>query len=491
VANVRTGEHEQEGPTPLSLELGLSGKDAAVKDQPTVLLVDDDPTTLASLARFLDGEGFRVERASSGEQAIRLMDESPRDVVVTDVMMGVVSGIQVLDYTVAHHPGTTVVVVTGYATVESAVEAMRKGAYDYITKPINVDRLCLVIRKALEANRLLLENRRLRQKLHERFSLGQLVGKSAVMLRLFERIERVAATEATVLIEGESGTGKELIASATHYNSPRRDGPFIKVSCATLPESLVESELFGHERGAFTGATHRRRGRFEQADSGTLFLDEIGDLSPTIQVKLLRVLQERAFERVGGESTLMVDVRLIAATNRDLETLVREGRFREDLFYRLNVVSIKVPPLRDRPEDIPALVQRFVHDFCGLHHKALQTVSPRALRALMSYSWPGNVRELRNCLESLVVLGQGLAIESEDIPEHIRSGDQGEWVSLPVGAPLRDVEKTMILRTLGRFGRNKSLAAQKLQIGLKTLYRRLEEYGIKDEPGSSPGDLSE
>jgi DNA-binding NtrC family response regulator len=462
-----------------------------VKDEPSLLLVDDDPTTLSSLTRFLEEEGFQVARATSGEEAIRLMDETPRDAVVTDVMMGVVSGIQVLDYTMAHHPETAVIVVTGYATVESAVEAMRKGAYDYITKPINLERLCLVIRKALEANRLLLENRRLRQTLHERFSVGQLVGKSAVMLRLFERIERVASTEATALIEGESGTGKELIASATHYNSPRRDGPFIKVSCATLPETLAESELFGHERGAFTGATHRHRGRFEQADGGTLFLDEIGDLPPAIQVKLLRVLQERTFERVGGESSLTVDVRLIAATNHDLEGLVREGRFREDLFYRLNVVSIKVPPLRNRIEDVPPLVQRFVHDFCALHHKPVQTVSPRALRALMAYSWPGNVRELRNCLESLVVLGQGPTIELEEIPEHVRSGDLGEWVSLPVGTPLGEVEKTMILRTLGRFGGNKSLAAQKLQIGLKTLYRRLEEYGIKEEHGSSASQLSE
>ncbi len=459
-----------------------------MKGRPSLLLVEDDPTTLASLGRLLEEEDFQVGRATSGEEAIRLMDENPPDVVVTDVMMGLVSGMQVLDYTMAHHRETAVVVVTAYATVESAVEAMRKGAYDYITKPINVDRLCLIIRKALEANRLLLENRRLRQELHERFSFGQLVGKSAVMQRLFERIERVASTDASVLIEGESGTGKELIASATHYNSHRRDGPFIKVSCATLPETLIESELFGHERGAFTGATHRRRGRFEQADGGTLFLDEVGDLPFTIQVKLLRVLQERTFERVGGESTLTVDARLIAATNRDLQALVREGHFREDLFYRLNVVSIKVPPLRDRPEDIPALVQRFLDEFRALHHKSVQAFSPRTLRALMAYTWPGNVRELRNCVESLVVLGQGPVIELEDIPEHIRSGDGGEWVTLPVGAPLHEAEKTLILRTLARMGGNKSLAAQKLGIGLKTLYRRLEEYGIQ-EPSS--GDLSE
>ncbi|MBI4269808.1 MAG: sigma-54-dependent Fis family transcriptional regulator [Candidatus Rokubacteria bacterium] len=455
-----------------------------MKDRPSVLVVDDDPTTVEGLGSLLEEEGFRVSRAVSGEEAIRLLDEAPPDVVVTDVMMGAVSGMQVLDHTLAHHRETAVVVVTGYATVESAVEAMRKGAYDYITKPIDVERLCLVIRKALDTNRLLLENRRLRQELSERFSFGQLVGKSVAMQQLFERIERVASTDATVLITGESGTGKELIASAIHYNSLRRDAPLVRVSCATLPETLIESEIFGHERGAFTGATQRRRGRFEQADGGTLFLDEVGDLAPDIQMKLLRVLQERTFERVGGEATLVADVRLIAATNRDLEAMVGEGQFREDLFYRLNVVPIRVLPLRDRPEDIPPLVQRFLDDFRSLHHGPVEALSGRAIHALMAYPWPGNVRELRNCLESLVVLSRKPVIDVQDIPEHVRSGAGAAFVSVPVGTPLREAEKTLILKTLAWLGGNKSLTAERLGIGLKTLYRRLEEYGISGDEDS-------
>jgi DNA-binding NtrC family response regulator len=450
-----------------------------MKNQASLLLVDDDHTTLESLGSALKEEGFRIKLAASGEEAIRLLGEGPPDALVTDVMMGSVSGMQLLDYTMAHHPETAVVVVTGFATVESAVEAMRKGAYDYLTKPIDLDKLSLVIRKALEANQLLLENRRLRQELQKRFSFGQLTAKSATMQQVLERIERVAFTDVTVLIEGESGTGKELIASAIHYNSPPRDGPLVKVSCVSLAETLIESELFGHERGAFTGATSRRRGRFEQADGGTLFLDEVGDFPLSIQVKLLRVIQERAFERVGGEETLTVDVRLIAATNRDLEALIREGRFREDLFYRLNVVSIKVPPLRERPDDIPPLVHRFLEEFRDLHRTQAQSISPKALNALMAYNWPGNVRELRNCLESLVVLVQGSVIELSDIPEHIRSGSEHEKVAFPIGTSLREVEKTYVLRTLASLGGNKSATAEKLGIGLKTLYRRLEEYGVQ------------
>jgi DNA-binding NtrC family response regulator len=301
------------------------------------------------------------------------------------------------------------------------------------------------------------------------------------MQRLFEQIERVALTDATVLIEGESGTGKELIASAIHYNSRRRDGPFIKTNCSVFAESLVESELFGHERGAFTGATRRRHGRFEQADGGSLFLDEIGDLSPAIQVKLLRILQERSFERVGGEETLSVDVRLIAATNQNLEALVQEGRFREDLYYRLHVVTLKPPPLRERLDDIPPLVHHFLEEFRTLYGSQVRSLSLGALRALATYSWPGNVRELRNCIESLVVMARGTVLELEDIPEHMRAAEGREHMSLPMGMPLREVEKTFILRTLASLGGNKSAAAEKLGIGLKTLYRRLEEYGIQPE----------
>ena len=448
---------------------------------PSLLVADDDPTTLASLGSALQEEGFVVRLPADGEVAIRLLNEAPPDAIITDVMMGSVSGIHVLDHAISHYPETAVVVVTGFGTVESAVEAMRKGAYDYLTKPIDLEKLILIIRKALDANRLVLENRRLRQELQARFSFGQLVGKSAPMQRLFEQIERVALTDATVLIEGESGTGKELIASAIHYNSRRRDAPFIKTSCSVFAESLVESELFGHERGAFTGATRRRHGRFEQADGGSLFLDEIGDLSPAIQVKLLRILQERSFERVGGEETLSVDVRLIAATNRNLEALVQEGHFREDLYYRLHVVMLKPPPLRERPDDIPPLVHHFLEEFRTLYGSQVRSLSLGAFRALAAYSWPGNVRELRNCIESLVVMARGTVIELEDIPEHMRAAEGREHVSLSMGMPLREVEKTFILKTLASLGGNKSAAAEKLGIGLKTLYRRLEEYGIQPE----------
>jgi DNA-binding NtrC family response regulator len=445
-----------------------------------VLVAEDDPRTRESLGRAMTKAGYRTLTAGDGDQAIAVLQREPVDVLLTDVRMPGVDGMTLLERVRADFPETIVIVLTAFGTVDLAVDAMKKGAYDFLTKPIHLDKLELLLQHALEARRLVRENRELRLRLRETSGLKHLLGRSAAMQQLRELIQQVAATDAAVLILGESGTGKELVAHAIHYGGRRADRPLVKVSCAALPEGLLESELFGHERGAFTGARDRRKGRFELANGGTLFLDEVGDLSPQTQAKLLRVLQEQEFERVGGTETICVDVRLIAATNRDLEGLVAEGTFREDLYYRLNVVPIRVPPLRERVEDVPILVAHFLRVFAERWQKSVPEVTPEALALLCRHSWPGNVRELQHVAESMLVFSRGEPIGVAALPPVIRGEERvSDSGDRPPNTTLRDLERQAIARTLVATGGNKRKAAEILGIGLKTLYRKVQEFGLQ------------
>lgn len=441
-----------------------------------VLMVDDDSRTRESLGLALEQDGYEVSLAGSGEEAINLLTNSSIDVLVTDVKMKKVGGFELLDFVMENFPEIAVIMMTGFGTIESAVEAMRKGAYDYLVKPVDIEKLNLVIQKAAKTQELYKENARLKEELKEKYSFGNMIGRSSKIMELLRDIKYVAATDATVLIEGESGTGKELAANDIHYNSMRSDKPLVKVNCAALAEGVIESELFGHERGAFSGAMKQTKGRFERADKGTLFLDEIGDLSAGTQVKLLRVLQDGEFERVGGTEPIKVNVRLIAATNQNLQNLIAESKFREDLFYRLKVVSVIVPPLRERIDDIPLLAHHFLEMFCDKHGKKNKVVSKAAINLLMEYKWMGNVRELMNCIESMVVLSRKPVIGVEDLPSQIITREEDELITVSTGASMKEIEKLAILKTLAAVKGNKSQAAEILGIGLKTLYRRLDEY---------------
>ncbi|MBW1979874.1 MAG: sigma 54-interacting transcriptional regulator [Deltaproteobacteria bacterium] len=385
----------------------------------TILIVDDEKNYLQVLEALLLDEGYEVHTAESAEGGLDIVASHDLDVVITDMKMPGIDGIEFLSEVRTRQPDLPVIMMTAYATVEKAVEAMKKGAFDYITKPFKNEELKVTIRKALDMHRLAREKRFLSRELEERFKFGNIIGKSKAMRQVYDIIEKVGQTRATVLITGESGTGKELIARAIHFNSPRKDKPFISINCSALPETLLESELFGHERGAFTGAYTQRKGRFELAHGGTLFLDEVGEMTKALQVKLLRVLQEMSFERVGGTRTLRVDVRILAASNRNLEEEVMSGRFREDLFYRLKVVHIKVPPLRERRDDIPLLVQHFLKKTAREHGVNRKRLSQEALRHLYNYKWAGNVRELENVIERAVILSDSEVINPEDLPEEI------------------------------------------------------------------------
>jgi two-component system, NtrC family, response regulator HydG len=450
----------------------------------TILVVDDEPGQRAMLRAVFTAEGYQVAEAEDGASALAHVEAGFYDLILMDVRMAQLDGMAALKAIKARSPGIAIILMTAYGTVRDAVEAMKAGAYDYLTKPLDIDELKLIVARGLRHAALEEENARLRALVGQDVDVSAIIGTSEPMRRVFEAIALVAPTEATVLIQGESGTGKELVAQAIHANSPRRAGPLITVSCAALPETLLESELFGHERGAFTGATERRIGRFELAHGGSIFLDEIGELTPTAQTKLLRVLQSQEFERVGGTKTLKVDVRVIAATNRDLEAAVCEGQFREDLLYRLRVFPLTIPPLRERRDDIPLMAEHFLKRYVERHRRRIRGLTPRALNLLMRHDWPGNVRELEHALERAVMLARGEHITPEELPPTIRAigGDPTDTTPqeppLPVGLSLKDVERELIRRTLDLTGGNRTKAAEILGISRATLHNKLREYGL-------------
>ncbi|HID95275.1 MAG TPA: sigma-54-dependent Fis family transcriptional regulator [Candidatus Latescibacteria bacterium] len=447
-----------------------------------VLVIDDESLMREFLHETLSREGYRVDLAGDGQRALEMLQATDYNLVITDVKMPGVSGLDILKSIKENSLNTKVVMITAYGTIEDAVESMKLGAFDYITKPFSADEIEIVVKKALEYQRLVLENRQLRLELEQRYRLGNIIGKSRKMQELFELVGVIARSRSTVLITGESGTGKELIARAIHYNSPRKTGPFIKVNCAALPESLMESELFGHEKGAFTGAIKQKPGRFERADKGTLLLDEISEMSPSLQAKLLRVLQEREFERVGGIEPIKVDVRIIATTNKNLQQEIEKGNFREDLYYRLNVIPIHLPPLRERKEDIPLLAEYFLDTYNRENGRAVEGISKRALEMLMDYDWPGNVRELENYIERAVVICRGRQLTQRDFPRELSLGavavrDNG---GLKVGWTIKEAERLLISKTLEAYGGSRTKAAQTLGISTRTLRNKLAEYKRMD-----------
>ncbi|MBN1520781.1 MAG: sigma-54-dependent Fis family transcriptional regulator [Spirochaetales bacterium] len=448
----------------------------------SVLVVDDEKNIREGLAEYLRLEGYDVAVAADGKEGLASVERGLADLVITDLRMPALSGSELLKEIVSRYPSVPVIVLTGHGTVEDAVEAMRSGAYDFITKPVNLDHLSLLVRRALERTELARRNEELLREVESQKRFSSIIGKTQSIQRIFELVRRVAPTKASVLITGESGVGKELVADALHNLSPRADKPFIKVHCAALAESLLESELFGHEKGSFTGAAGRKKGRFELANEGTLFLDEIGEINQNVQIKILRVLQEKRFERVGGEDTVEVDVRVVAATNRDLKAEIAKGTFREDLYYRLNVVNIHVPPLRERKDDIPLLAQAFLREFADENGKAVSGFDPKARAAIYDYPWPGNVRELRNCVESAVVMASGDVIGLDDLSPGIRGQEDEGVVRLPLGSSLAEAERVLIRDTLAAQGGNKSRTAEILGIGRKTLYQKIQEYGLDNAP---------
>ena len=447
--------------------------------QYTILIIDDEKNIREGLGAALEMEGYKIALASDGKAGLERIVKGDIDLVITDLRMPEVSGEQVLAKVTAENPGVPVIVLTGHGSIDSAVDAMRNGAYDFLTKPLNLDQLVLIVKRALQGRELVLKHKELQEELNSRKSFESIIGKSAEMQKIFEIVRKAAGSKASVLITGESGVGKELIANALHNLSPRRDNSLIKVHCAALSENLLESELFGHEKGAFTGATSLKRGRFELANGGTIFLDEIGEIDQNVQIKILRVLQDKRFERVGGEETLEVDVRVIAATNRDLEAEIAAGRFREDLYYRLNVVHIHVPPLRDRRDDIPLLITAFLQEFAKENGKTIEGIDSRARSALYKFDWPGNIRQLRNCLESAVVMSSGPIIKLEDLPPSIAGSSQTDIIEVPAGIPMSEAEKMLILQNLAINKGNKTKTADILGIGRKTLHRKLDEYAGK------------
>jgi len=476
----------------------------------TVLVVDDVPEIRTTMSEILKYKGFAVDQATDGQEAIELLSSRFYDIVLSDIAMPRKDGMEVLQYIKNSTPDTICIMITGFGSIEGAVEALRLGAFDYLSKPIKPSEVVVVIEKALEVRDLKRENLSLKEELQGRYSFDRIVGRSRSIKRIFELVEKVARTDSTVLITGESGTGKELIAHAIHYSSGRKARPFVPINCAAIPEELLESELFGHEKGAFTHAIRTRIGRFELANKGTIFLDEIGEMSPSLQVKLLRVLQERCFERVGGVKTINVDIRVVAATNIDLEDAVNRGRFREDLFYRLNVIPIQLPPLRDRKGDIPLLVEHFLQKFSSGNPSYADSIDEEALRILETYDWPGNVRELENIVERLVILANGPVITPADIPERIvsRSGNipmaiQSEPAAIlpeegmSLSAAVEQFEKTLILQALDRTNGVKNRAAKLLKMNRTTLIEKMKKMKMmkpraarKPAKGNSSGEAA-
>lgn len=453
----------------------------------SLLLVDDDRHLLDSMTGWLRGQGFKVHPATGCQAAIAFLERETPDLVLADIRLQDGDGFDILAWCREHKPGMTVILLTGYGTVETGIEALRAGAFDLLTKPLIDEELEMAIGRALSQHRVIEENKQLKAQLDQRFGLENIVSHDHRMLKIFDIIDSVADTKATVLITGESGTGKSMIARAIHRRSSRRDKPFVEIACGALPENLLESELFGHVAGAFTGAIGEKIGKFQQADGGTIFLDEIGTATPGLQVKLLRVLQELAFEPVGGTKTVRVDTRVILATNENLAEAVEEGRFRQDLYYRVNVINIELPPLRERPSDVPLLAMHFLEDVVKANNKRVEGFTDDALGAMQRYHWPGNVRELQNVVERAVLLGKGPLIRVEDLPTHLVAGQPVFSVAPPAGGKslkdsLADPERVIILETLKANNWNRNATAAKLGINRTTLYKKMKRLGLDKLP---------
>lgn len=445
----------------------------------TILTIDDEENIRNGLADNFELEGYEVQQAASGEEGLQIIEKGGIDLVITDLRMDGISGAEVVKKVTTEFPGIPIIVLTGHGSIDDATAALKAGAFDFLTKPLDLDHLNKIVKNALQGKILAEQNRELQAKLLKSQNGDEMIGKSDSLNRVRQMISKAAPTRASVLITGESGVGKELVAKAVHEQSERADGPFIVVHCAALSETLIESELFGYEKGAFTGAENLHKGRFELADGGTIFLDEIGEVNLATQVKLLRVLQEHKFERVGGEKSIEVDVRIVAATNRNLEDEVKAGKFREDLFYRLNVVRIEMPSLRERMDDIPLLMHGFLREFNIENKKNIKGFDKASKAAMMKYSWPGNIRELKNAVESAVVMCTGDEIKMEDLPRALRSQGEEKVISIPIGITMDEAEKIIIQENLAANKGNKSRTADILGIGRKTLHRKLEELNIE------------
>ena len=452
-----------------------------------ILVADDEQSMREFLDIMLKKEGYKVSLASNGEEVLKLIDKDLFDLILLDIRMPRLDGIGVLKKIKTASPETIVIMITAYASADTAIKAMKEGAYDYITKPFKVDEIKLIIKNALEKKNLQKENLLLKQVVRDRYRFGSIIGQSSKMLALYDLLEKIAPTKTNILITGESGTGKELAAKAVHYNSSRKDKPFVTLNCGAIPESLIESELFGHMKGAFTDAITTKKGLFEMADEGTIFLDEISELPLLMQVKLLRVLQDKEFKRVGGTDDIRVDVRIISATNKDLEETVKEKRFREDLFYRLNVIQVKMPPLRDRKEDIPILTAHFLKKFSEELNKNILKVSPEALTMLLNYEYPGNVRELQNIIERAVALGNGNELTPQHLSSYLDEQIQGKRSAIDLDIPpdgidlekvIEEIERALLLKALGRTKGIKKKAAELLRINFRSMRYRLEKYGL-------------
>ncbi len=450
------------------------------------MVIDDEPLMRITIQDALEAEGYEVSIAETGQKGLSLFRKNTADILITDLKLPDMDGLHLLKEVKRMNPETQVIMITAYGSIDSAVTAMKEGASDYLTKPFSMDELLLILKRLLRIKQLEVENIRLKEKVEERFGLEGLIGKSPQMQKIYDLIETVSQTDTTVLIQGESGTGKEMVANAIHIKSLRKNGPFIKVNCSALPETLLESELFGHEKGAFTGAMRQRKGRFELAHEGTLFLDEIGEVSPVVQVKLLRVLQERQFERVGGSETISVDVRLICATQKDLKEEIKKGTFREDLYYRLNVVPIFIPPLRERREDILLLAEHFMNKYSKKMGKEIYGISEEAKNLLLKYPFPGNIRELENMIERAIALMKGKHIQPEDLPEEL----WGQRVLIqelckkiqdpkPLSQAVNLFEKEYIQKVLERTKGKKGQAAEILGISRKTLWEKIKDLEIE------------
>lgn len=448
-------------------------------EKPRILLVDDDKNTANGLRKILLQDGYDASCAYTGKEALNLIESERFDIVITDMKLPDISGLSIIEKVKKKDINIAVVMITAFSSIQTAIDAMKKGAEDYLTKPVNIEELELILKKIWEKHALILQNKELKQKLKDKYSFSGIIGNTLEMQLIFKTITEIAPTAATVLIYGETGTGKELIANAIHYNSDRKDKPFIELHCASLSEGVLESELFGHEKGAFTGAISQRRGRFELANGGSLFLDEIGELNSHVQIKLLRVLETGRFERVGGERTLESDVRIIAATNKDLEKEIEEGRFREDLYYRLNVINLRIPSLRERKEDIGLLIDNFLIKYSKRNKKNIKGITPQSAKLLNNYDWPGNIRELENTIERAVVMAKNEYVEPNNLPSNINVNtkkSRKETFRIPSGATMMEIEKKVILETLQTTNGSKSKAAKILGISTRKIEYKIKEW---------------